>query len=194
MHRLDQKRFAKLVSEFKNFVLGLSRTVLASTNGGNRGNVAMLMFWKKRDTALEERARLYREEGMRRADQLMHVAKGAFLRECFLDPEFAKFAADGGAKMQLSFELQFLWGFFHEHVQTADLPVNGYDRIKLHLTERLVTVHGYDIKRAAAEANAVEDLFNSDAPLFTAIAKLGQRSYKIPFEKSMVVAYRAMMT
>jgi hypothetical protein len=95
--------------------------------------------------------------------------------------------------MLLSFELQFLWGFFHEYVQTTNLPVNGYDRIKLHLVERLIDDHGYDIKRATAEANSVEDLFNSGEPLFTAIAELGQRSHTAPFNKSMTVAYRAMM-
>jgi hypothetical protein len=84
-------------------------------------------------------------------------------------------------------------GFFHEYVQTKDLPVNGYDRIKLHLVERLVAVHGYDVTRAATEANRVEDLFNSDEPLFGAIAELGQRSHRAPFPQSMVVAYRAMM-
>jgi hypothetical protein len=152
----------------------------------------MGLFRKKRDTALEERVHLYKEEGMRRAE-LMDVVKGEFLRECSVDPQLAQFAAERSPLMQLSFELQFLWGFFHEHVQTADLPVNGYDRIKLHLVERLVTAHGYDVKRAAAEANSIEDLFNSAEPLFEAVAELGQRSYKEPVAKSMVVSYRALM-
>ena len=51
------------------------------------GDIVMLGFWKKRDAALEERTRLYREEGMRRADQLMTATKGVLLRECFVDPE-----------------------------------------------------------------------------------------------------------
>jgi hypothetical protein len=72
----------------------------------------MWLFRKKRETALEESARLYRAEGMRRANELMDVVKDELLKECFVDPELAKFTAERGPLMQLSFELQFLWVFF----------------------------------------------------------------------------------
>jgi hypothetical protein len=139
-----------------------------------------------------DRAARYNAEGIRLSDQIMDRVKGCFFAECLIDPDLAKFAADGGRPLHLAFETQFLWGFFHEYVQSEDFPTGGYDRIKLHLMQRLMTFHGYDIKGAAAQANSVEDLFNRDDPLFRELSELGMRSFNQPVDDAMIIGMRAI--
>jgi len=146
----------------------------------------------RKDREREERARRYTDEAMLRADEIMDRVKGRMFSECFTDHGLATRVANAGPKLVLSFELQFLWGFFHEFVQTEEFPTNGYDRIKLHLLHRLVRVHGYELKEATAEANAVEDLFNEDDPLFREISRLGMLSFHAPVDEAMVLILRAI--
>lgn len=77
-------------------------------------------------------------------------------------------------------------------MQTETLPTNGFDRIKLHLLHRLISVHGYDVADAASETNAVEDLYNSADPLFEAEAALGKESFTAPVDAAMVIAFRVL--
>ena len=128
-----------------------------------------------------------------RAAALMDRVHGRFFAECFADIEMATFFGEEGDKLLISFELQFLWGFFHEVVAEVTLPTNGYDRIKLHLIDWLVSARGYEISAAVREANVIEGLFNEDEPIFGSISGLGRRSHTVPQEDALLIVVRALM-
>jgi hypothetical protein len=76
-----------------------------------------------------------------------------------------------------SFDLQFLWGFFFEHVQRYDLRTNGFDRIKIHLIDWLVNYRDYKFEDAISEANSIEDQYNEDGFNFLYVSEGGKRAY-----------------
>jgi len=84
-------------------------------------------------------------------------------------------------KTMLSIELQFLWGVFHELVQEyPSLPVDGFDRIKLHIIERLMNTYGYTFEAARDEAITLAGLYNKADELFDAISDLGKIKFHSP--------------
>lgn len=109
--------------------------------------------------------------------------RAADLAERIMAGEMAALDTEGLAdlfndKMMLSIELQFLWGIFHEFVQEyRNLPTNGFDRIKLHLIERLMDTHGYSFDAARDEANLLEDLYNKADEIFDAVSQCGKEAF-----------------
>lgn len=96
-------------------------------------------------------------------------------------------------KMMLSIELQFLWGIFHEFVQEyRDLPTNGFDRIKLHLIQRLMDSHGYSFEAARDEAISVEDLYNKADEIFDAVSRCGKEAFHDARPGRLAVVVKAL--
>ena len=111
------------------------------------------------------------------------IQRGAALGDYIMENERAALIAEGldglfDATAMLGIELQFLWGVFHEFVQEyRQLPTNGFDRIKLHLIEHLIRVHGYTLEHARDEVKCLEGMYNEGDNLFEAISKLGIATY-----------------
>ncbi len=92
---------------------------------------------------LEARAKASVEVGRERAAGIIETQAAGLAFRCTQDPELAAFAEEVVEREMLhSIEIQFLWGFFFMHVQEFALPTNGFDRIKLHLIDWLMTMRG----------------------------------------------------
>ena len=74
----------------------------------------------------------------------------------------------------LSIEMQLLWGVFHEFVQEyPEMPTNGFERIQIHLMERLMRVHSYSLQDARDFVISVHNLYNENEGLFATTSELG---------------------
>lgn len=115
--------------------------------------------------------------GAQKADEIMEKNKAEMLAQCFAEPDLADTLSAQSEGFILSIEIQFLWGFFHEYVQTYKAPANGYDRILIHLIERLTGVHGFKFSDAVEFVHNIQDLYNKDDPFFSDISDLGKLAY-----------------
>lgn len=152
----------------------------------------MWPFSKKRNFEKERAGKNY-DKGAELADEIIGRARRKLLSECFVDSDLAAFVAKQGPRLHHTFELQFLWGFFHEFIKTEDFPTAGHDRIKLHLMHRLMLGQGRAPLTANAEVNAVEDLLNQRDPVCVATAELGKKSFSSPSDDAMVIICRSML-
>lgn len=146
----------------------------------------MFGFFRRRiaDPFVERMADEAMRTGQELADQMVARQKRA-LSEANLGFAFSD-------ELILSIELQFLWGFFHEHVIRFDLPTNGFDRIKLHLLGYMIQTHQFSLARARNETNAIEQLFNADDVIFNAISKLGGKAYPDLGDMAFVAVVQAL--
>ncbi|MDV2966016.1 hypothetical protein RZ532_08525 [Nitratireductor aquimarinus] len=141
----------------------------------------MRSLFKKHSSA-EKFALQYASDYSRKAseiaDEIISESKAHLLAECYRDTELSKFISDKGELFILSIEIQFLWGLFHEYVASNPMPLNGFDRITLHLTNWLIEKHGYSFPQARDEAVATQNLYNLDDGLFTSISDCGKQAFR----------------
>lgn len=124
---------------------------------------------------LEEGERLAREAMNRQLPHLLIAQMNVDLLGQFMDAHRGEYE-----EMLEWFELQFMWGFFHEYVQTQEFPTNGYDRIIWHLIYHLSKVRGRTLEQARDEATEMNAKFNADDGMFMAVADLGKQAYHDP--------------
>ncbi|MDP3262451.1 MAG: hypothetical protein U1E06_07880 [Tabrizicola sp.] len=137
----------------------------------------LLAFKKPSERFAEDYARRCMEEGRYLSKDASGAMMAAIMAESIKSSDVARYVSAGGTSILLSFELQFLWGVFHEFVQTKPLPTNGYDRILLHTIDWLVNERGYGFEEARHRVLATQSLFNEADPLFDLIAQSGKAFY-----------------
>ena len=147
----------------------------------------------RKDKELEPVARESREKGREIAIQVINRQRQFLLAKCIYDMDLAEYVADLGSDYQISYELQFLWGLFCEHVKHYALPTDEYSRTKIHLIDWLVMVHGFKLDAAVQEVNKIADMYNKCEPLFEIISKNGRRSYMSPNEEFMFTTFNILM-
>ncbi|MGO4839825.1 hypothetical protein AB4144_47025, partial [Rhizobiaceae sp. 2RAB30] len=79
------------------------------------------IFRKKKSAAEEFAEKIAREtsdEAARRSKEVVSRMRDRLLDHAFVDTGLAAFVAEKGSAFVLNLELQFLWGYFHEFVQT----------------------------------------------------------------------------
>lgn len=141
----------------------------------------MISFFRKKSHAEEFAAQVakeYSEKGVQMARDALDRMRAHCLAACLDNPRLAKMIAEGESQFVLGFELMFLWGFFHEHVQTLSLPTNGYDRILIHTMQHLIEWHGWDLRAAVHEVRGLQQMYDRDDALFSVVSEFGKKAYR----------------
>lgn len=139
----------------------------------------MKLFWRKspEDKLADQVTREYLTEGERLADAAMEKQFVHFMQASMTLKELGTWFDEQEDSIFIWFELQFLWGFFHEYVQTQDFPTNGYSRIMTHLMHRLMKKHGRTLQQAREEALEMDTAFSRDNGTFNRISSLGKQAF-----------------
>ncbi|RWB69744.1 hypothetical protein [Mesorhizobium sp.] len=155
----------------------------------------MLSIFRKKSPDAEVAKELL-EEGDRLADEAYKRQLAAFVPIATTDELLGKFVDDHGDGLRDTFrwfELQFLWGFFHEYVQTRQFPTNGFSRILVHIIHRLIHKHGLNLTQARDAALQLEDLYNKADGNFELISELGKKSFHDhSLDDAMVTVFMAL--
>lgn len=116
-------------------------------------------------------------EGHHVACELVENIFSRYMVACFGEPELAQILADAGEIPLRRIETMLVWGIFHEHVQKVPTPVNGYDRISVHLIHYLIHTRSSSFNDARDVALDMQDRFNADNPVFMGVSRLGMVAY-----------------
>ncbi|MBZ9860860.1 hypothetical protein [Mesorhizobium sp. CA12] len=145
----------------------------------------MFSFFRKKSPAEifgNQIAAEYLAEGRRLAEEAMQKQFKLYLMTGMKKGDLGDFAQQGitprdGKNLLFRFEQQFLWGFFHEYVQTKNFPTNGFARISIHLIERFMTKHGFSFEKARIAALEMDAKYNKNDAAFMAIAEHGMAAF-----------------
>ncbi|WP_095091007.1 hypothetical protein [Mesorhizobium sophorae] len=150
----------------------------------------MLPIFRRKSPDTEV-AKEYLEEGARLADEAFGRQFSTFIKYTMTNEVLGKFVDDQGDGLRDTFqwfELQFLWGFFHEYVQTEKFATNGFSRILVHIIHRLIHKHGLSLAHARDAALELEDLYNKADSNFEAISELGKKAFHDPLLDDAMVS------
>ena len=138
----------------------------------------MFSFFSKKAKAEKEAADEYIREGDRLAEEVMKKQRARFMSEAVLNDELAPFVEAADLKnLYIWFEMPFLWGYFHEYVQTQKFATNGFSRIMVHLMYWLTKRYGYSFEQARISALEMDDRYNRDEPTFMTLARYGMDAF-----------------
>lgn len=134
-------------------------------------------YFSSRDEVLDALARKSLEMGRKMAGDTINSQR-EFLRErCDSDCVLRNHIEMRGEILQISIELQFLWGFFAEHVKKYSLPAGEYERIQAHLIDWLTSYRGYKIDESVGEIREIARIYNMCDPIFEEISQAGGADY-----------------
>ncbi|CAN7702646.1 hypothetical protein [Mesorhizobium sp. LjNodule214] len=151
----------------------------------------MLSIFRRKKSQEAEVAKEFLEEGARLADEAYKRQLATFVPIATTNEILGKFVDDQGDGLRDTFqwfELQFLWGFFHEYVQTEKFATNGFSRILVHIIHRLIHKHGLNLTQARDTALEIEDLYNKADGNFELISELGKKAFHDPLLDDAMVS------
>ena len=122
------------------------------------------------------------DEGSARAEKFILVEMTLLDIKCLTDIRLRAIHISTQSKeitspLMFSIELQLLWGFFQQHVNTYETPVAAEDRISLHIIHWLINHYDLSIDKAKSHANGVAKLSSDNDSIFFGVKELGRMAY-----------------